>query len=122
LSVKQKIILISEISGFEIDFGLDPFQSLTEIVRFRNSIVHAKPSNHFSNEIPNHHIDANGFPKVPNVLALKTNWEKNCDIETASRWINAVNSMCLILSNKSGCQNPLIFGDMVDVWARIDTK
>ena len=122
LSVKQKIILIAEFSGFDVDFGSEPFQYLTEMVRFRNDIVHARPSSTFSNDIQDHQIDSDGFPKVSTIPALQTKWEQYCNIGIAEKWLKAVKDICSYLSENTECLNPIVFGDMIDTWACLDTK
>ena len=122
LSVKEKVLVISEESGFDVNFGKGPFQYLTEMVRFRNDIVHAKPSTKFSNDIQEYQIDADGFPKVSAIPALQTRWEQYCDIDIAEKWLKAVKDMCGYLSENTECLNPIAVGEMVDTWAWVETK
>jgi hypothetical protein len=92
------------------------------MVRFRNDIVHARPSSTFSNDIQDHQIDSDGFPKVSTIPALQTKWEQYCNIGIAEKWLKAVKDICSYLSENNECLNPIVFGDMIDTWACLDTK
>ena len=121
LSVKQKILLISEICKFTVDFGSNPFQKLSEIIEFRNNLVHAKPSTHSVKEISEEQLDENDFPKVSSIPDLLSKWEQKIDVDTALQWRNEVDDMCKILSDKTECMNPIVFGDIVDTWGQTKT-
>jgi len=40
-----KIVMISEFLKIEVDFSMEPWQTLNHMKRFRNALVHAKPKN-----------------------------------------------------------------------------
>jgi hypothetical protein len=44
-----KIILISTELGQDVDFSREPFQTISEIFKFRNTIVHSKQSHQSKN-------------------------------------------------------------------------
>lgn len=119
LSPKEKLKMVAKYSKIEKDLGSWPFQTFSEIFDFRDNLVHAKSSHHFSQEIQQDAIDENGFPKINDVAELSTDWEKLCNIETAEKWREAVYSMSSKLSIASGCQDPLIIGGAVDTWGEI---
>lgn len=120
LSPKEKLKMIAKYSKIEKDLGSWPFQSFSDIFDFRDSLVHAKSSQHFIREIQQDAIDENGFPKINDVAELTTDWEKLCNIETAEKWRKAVYSMSSILSRASECQDPIIIGGAVDTWGEIE--
>lgn len=43
LKIKAKVILISEKYGIDVDFGTQPWQTINELIKFRNDLAHAKP-------------------------------------------------------------------------------
>lgn len=119
ISPNEKLKMVAKYSKIEKDLGSWPFQTFPEIIDFRNNLVHAKSSQHFSLKIHQDAIDDNGFPKINDVPELLTDWEKLCNIETAEKWREAVYSMSSKLSKASECPDPIIIGDQVDTWGEI---
>lgn len=120
LSPKEKLKMVAKYSKIEKDLSSWPFQTFSEIFDFRDNLVHAKSSQHFSRNIQQDAIDDDGFPKINNIPELLTDWEKLCNIETAKKWREAVCSMSSKLSKASGCLDPIIIGGAVDTWGEID--
>jgi hypothetical protein len=120
LRPKDKLKMIAQRTGLEIDLGSRPFQFLPEIFGFRDSLVHAKYSRLSTNEIHENEIDENGFPIVQSVQDLLTNWEKLCSIETAEKWRKAVESISSILSGAANCQNPIKVDGAIDTWGELE--
>ncbi|MBC8552417.1 MAG: hypothetical protein ISR58_13175 [Anaerolineales bacterium] len=121
LNINQKVKMIAKRSGLDVDLGSLPFQYLSDIFRFRDSLVHAKSSKHFSPEVTQSEIDENGFPIIDKVAELMTDWEKHCNIETAEKWRNAVYSMSSTLSEATKCQDPVKISGAIDTWGVIET-
>jgi hypothetical protein len=120
LRPKDKLKMIAQRTGLEINLGSRPFQFLPEIFGFRDSLVHAKYSRLSTNEIHENEIDENGFPIVQSVQDLLTNWEKLCSIETAEKWRKAVESISSILSEAANCQNPIKVDGAIDTWGELE--
>ena len=77
LSIEKKIKEIAKGIGLDKQLDSYPFQLRHEISDFRNKIVHAKSSKHVAKEIRQDQIDEDGFPIVPSVSELMTDWEKS---------------------------------------------
>ena len=43
LKLKGKVLLISNAYELEVDFGIEPWQTINEVIKFRNDLVHSKP-------------------------------------------------------------------------------
>ncbi len=121
LNPKDKLKIIAEHSGVNIDLGSRPFQFLTENFKFRDDLVHAKSSKHFAEEIDQSKIDEDGFPMAHSIPELSTDWEKLCSIDTAEKWRKAVDSMSSRLSEAAKCQNPIKIGDIIDTWGELES-
>jgi hypothetical protein len=120
LSPKDKLKMIAERAGLEIDLGSRPFQFLPEIFGFRDNLVHAKYSRLSASKIHESEIDENGFPVVQSVQELLTDWEKLCSIETAEKWRKAVESISSVLSEAARCQDPIKVDGAIDTWGELE--
>jgi len=121
LKFDTKLLIIARHIGFDISRGLEPFQLLSEIIGFRNNLVHAKSSKHPAKEIHQNEIGEDGFPIVNRIPELLTDWEKLCSIDTAEKWLKAVDRMSSELSEAAKYQNPIKIGGIVDTWGVIET-
>jgi len=119
LNHKKKLQKIAK--HLKIDLGSSPFQLLPEIFTFRDSLVHARPSIHFTNVFHESTTDENGFPIIQGIPELLTDWEKLCNIETAERWRKAVEMMSSILSEAAQCPDPIKIDGAIDTWGEIET-
>ncbi len=120
LTPKEKLNMIAKLSDLEINLNSSPFQYFSIIFKFRDDLVHAKSSNHFSSTIKPSEIDKNGFPMINKVPELTTDWEKLCSIKNAEKWRNAVCSMSYTLSTAANCQDPIIIDGAIDTWSEIE--
>lgn len=118
-SHKNKLEKIAKYLQIDLDAG--PFHLYPDIFRFRNNLVHAKPSMHFTNIFHENAIDKNGFPVIQDIPELLTDWEKVLNIETAKRWRKAVEQMSAILSEAAKCQNPINVDGAIDLWGELET-
>lgn len=119
-SHKKKLQKVAE--HLKIDLASGPFQLYTEIFQFRDSLVHAKPSIHFTNVFHEGAIDENDFPVIQDIPELLTDWEKICNIETAEKWRKAVERMSSILSDAAKCEDPIQVDGAIDTWGELETK
>lgn len=94
---KAKIILISTELGQDVDFSREPFQTISEIFRFRNTIVHSKQSHQPKNltqEENNLYEDFNehfGWKLSPSFLTNFPNeFVEKLEIENAERFSDCV--------------------------------
>ena len=120
LTPKEKLKMIAKHSSLEINLNSSPFRDFSKIFEFRDNLVHAKSSYHFSETVNPNEIDENGFPMINKVSKLTTDWEKLCNVKTAEKWRNAVYSMSSTLSNAANCQDPVIIGGVIDTWGEIE--
>lgn len=95
-----KIILISTTLDQDVNFSREPFQTISEIFKLRNAIVHSKQS-HYSKilaEEENNLYEAFhenfGFKLSPNILTRVPNeFIEKLEIDNAERFLDCVDSM-----------------------------
>lgn len=114
LNHKEKLQKVA--NYLKIDLGSDSFQLFQKIFKFRDNLVHAKPSIHFTDVFHESAADENGFPVIENIPELLTDWEKLCNLEIAEKWRKAVKKMSSVLSEAAKCQDPVKIGGAVDIW------
>ncbi len=92
-----KIILISTTLGQEVDFSREPFQTISEIFKFRNTIVHSKQSHQSKNlthEENNLYDDFYEHFKWPLSLHFSTRFPnefiEKLEIENAEKFLECV--------------------------------
>jgi len=73
LSVVEKFDAIVSMRGIQVDWGARPYQSVAEIVRFRNLVVHAE-----STEVDMHIVSGEGAQD-------RGHWQSYCTRDTALR-------------------------------------
>ena len=118
LSHKEKLQKVAKY--LKIDLRSDPFQLFQKIFKFRDDLVHAKPSIHFTDVFHESATDENDFPVIENIPELLTDWEKLCNLETVEKWRKAVEKMSSVLSEAAKCQDPVKIGGAVDIWGEIE--
>ena len=80
LSPEDKLKVITTTLEFQLDKGSRPFQTFTEIFKFRNSVAHAK-TEYLKQEFEQT-IVIKENPKLP-----LTEWEEKIDINNAERFV-----------------------------------
>ena len=98
-----KIILISTTLGQDVDFSREPFQTISEIFKFRNTIVHSKQSHKSKNltekenNLYEDFYEQFKFEISPSILTNVPNeFEEKLEIENAERFLE-----CVIFFEKS---------------------
>lgn len=77
----SKLNLVAEKLGVEKDEGKRPYQTLSKLFKFRNSLAHGKSESPKDNEI---RLCAEPFDEFKNEF-LETEWEKYCTQDNAKR-------------------------------------
>ena len=103
LSPEEKLNIISKIIGCEVDYGKRPFQSFTEIFRFRNMLVHAE-SEYLTVE-EEQSLSPDEFPKLP-----QGKWESEVNLAKAKRFVEDTETLLTKLHMLSGERLP--FGSL----------
>jgi len=93
----EKLIVITNHIGLEIDKSRRPFQTIREIFSFRNSIAHGKSE--FLSETSK--IDTDKFAPYKEELP-KTKWEKYTTLENSERAKTDVEELITKLHKKAG--------------------
>lgn len=109
LGPEQKLSLLAEIIGYEVDDSRRPFQTFKRITKFRNSVVHAKPD--FEKES---HSDDKTEQELENLIESnviskplpKSDWVEEyvqqCTVENAERFCEDMQVMIEELSSCAG--------------------
>ncbi|HHX2511952.1 TPA: hypothetical protein ACU8BT_000862 [Neisseria subflava] len=91
LKLKGKVLLISDAYGLEVDFGKEPWQTINEVIKFRNDLVHSKPRTIKETQtlVKMDHGNLLGA-LYPDTKARKKAATQNYSIEKAEQFANAV--------------------------------
>lgn len=95
-----KIILISTTLNQDVDFSREPFQTISEIFKFRNTIVHSKQF-HYSKDLTEEEnnlyesFDKDfGFKLSPNIITSFSNeFIQKLEIDNAERFLECIDSI-----------------------------
>jgi hypothetical protein len=100
LSPKDKLYLVAEQIKLDICFGERPWQSMEEILKFRNLLAHGK-SETISKEqrIPSNKISTYLFYEP------LTKWEEYCTEEQARRAVEDVDNIIMTIHSKLSIEN-----------------
>lgn len=91
LKLKGKVLLISNAYELEVDFGVEPWQTINEVIRFRNDLVHSKPRTIKETQTLVKMDNGNLLGALyPNTKARKKATTQNYSIEKAEQFFNAV--------------------------------
>lgn len=104
----DKLKAIAEQVGFSVDLGVRPAQTVSQICRYRNGIVHGKPQE-FRASVPRKVAIDNPF--FAGVEGLSPEWEQACTPEYVERAISDLDALTDALSKRVGMANPLHVGD-----------
>jgi len=92
-----KIILISTTLGQDVDFSREPFQTISEIFKFRNAIVHSKQFHKSKNltekenNLYEDFYEQFGWQLSPNILTSFPNeFEEKLEIKNAEKFLECV--------------------------------
>ncbi len=89
LSPKEKLDFIARDCNYKIDYGSRPFQTFNDIIRFRNTMVHAESE---FLEYPEEFTFVNDIEQ-----RLTTKWEKEIQLNTAKRYFEDILEMMDII-------------------------
>lgn len=107
LGLTDKLDLLSKSIKYNVDSGRRPFQTIKELFRFRDMVVHAKPET-VTGERKRH--------KDTGQLRFPTSkWIELCDLATATRFHEDVKESILELHRRSGHgadDNPLLIPEI----------
>jgi hypothetical protein len=109
LSPMAKLKAIAEQSGFSLDLGARPAQTVAELCQFRNAVAHGKPE-FLEAEIPAR-VAAQGL-SFPQAEALVTPWERICTPEFVTRALGDLEELTDALAAHIGMLNPLHVGGL----------
>ncbi len=85
----EKLQLLCDSGKYQLDLSKRPFQTFTEIFKFRNHAVHAKPEK-IEKDIVD--LDERGRPKLP-----KSKWLEKCNLQNATRYYEDTDKMVITL-------------------------
>lgn len=83
LNPKEKLNVISEKIELEVDYGIRPWQSMTELFQFRNDIAHGKTHNISISKIES--LDKHNKNSSPLKYRAESRWEKYCTRTNAEK-------------------------------------
>lgn len=105
LSPSSKLNLIAEKLGVNKDEGKRPYQTLSELFKFRNALAHGKPESLIDNEI---RLVDEPFDKY-NHETLKADWEKYCTQDNATRALEDTETIIKDIHNHAGVTEDALF-------------
>lgn len=97
LSPEEKLDFIANSIKYEPDFGVRPFQSFKEILKFRNTLVHAETEYIETETIEK--LILGEVPKYP-----ETEWERKVDLKVAQRFFDDTLEIIKVISPLSGIE------------------
>jgi hypothetical protein len=97
-----KLAIIELALGFTADRSRLPFGALTELFRFRNEIVHAKPDSLPATTVP----DTSQPIPVSTITTPLAYWEKAAGLDNARLLVDQAREMIRVLSEQSGITLP----------------
>lgn len=103
----EKLKAIAEKTGFTVDLGSRPAQTLRDVVRFRNDVVHAKPQ-HFEARVPRAVVEAGLLSG--RVEELSARWELQRTVDFAERALTDLSDLAGSLAAHIGVPHPFQIG------------
>ena len=105
LGPKDKLNIISEQLGIDIDYGIRPWQVMKKLFKFRNDIAHGKTKDIKSSyETPlNKHSDEK-FGEL-----IRSEWEKYCTKENAERSREDIEKIIYLIYEAGSFENDYPF-------------
>jgi hypothetical protein len=106
LSPSEKLDVIAEKLGVSIEYGTRPFQTVSQLFRFRNSLAHGK-SLSLRSEDP---VSINTSTAEGRFASLlQAWWQENCTLESAERAQEDVENIITLFHAKAGMNDDLLF-------------
>ncbi len=96
-SILAKIVMISEFLKLKVDFGVEPWQTINKMIKFRNALAHAKPKELSET----HEVDSDyqerflPFPKEKGTILSYSS------IENAEKFESVIDELELLWMNNS---------------------
>jgi hypothetical protein len=104
LGPKEKLAIIAEKIGLEVDYGKRPWGILKELFGFRNDIAHGKSRKVDEDKV----VPIVKYDEHMRAFA-KTDWERFCTRQNAERARNDVEAMVEALHNAAGIKDEFAF-------------
>lgn len=102
LKLKGKVLLISNAYGLKVDFGMEPWQTIDEVIKFRNNLVHSKPRTIKETQTLVKMDNGNLLGALyPDTKAKKKAATQSYSIEKAEQFANAVKQVHYMWINYS---------------------
>ncbi len=103
LRTESKLRIIASHLKVSLDYSRPPYQTLRDIWKFRNSVVHAKTEKIRERKTQN--IKEKSFPQH-----TKPWWERQCKLNVTKRWLKDTESIITNLHKAQGNNiNPFLF-------------
>jgi len=109
LSPIAKLKAIAEECHFNLDLGTRPAQTVLELSRFRNAVVHGK-TEFLEADLPPDMPESGGLP-FPDAT-FSAEWEQKCTLDFAQRALDDVLSLTEQLADCVGIMNPTHMGEL----------
>jgi hypothetical protein len=109
LSPIAKLKAIAEVCHFDLDLGERPAQTMVDVHRFRNAIVHGK-TQFLEGDLPQDML-ASGL-SFPDAAGFSAKWEQKCTLDFAQRAIDDLLSLSEQLADCVGITNPTHMGEL----------
>lgn len=96
----EKLKVLAHFLSYELDFGKRPHQTVTELVKFRNSVAHGRDEIITLNgrEVPRQKRN------ISYTLMVKSEWVKYCKVANAKRAYEDVGQLAEGLASKANIQ------------------
>lgn len=100
LSIEKKLEVIALHTNFTVDFSREPFQLLSSVKRFRDTMAHGR-----TEEVDGHFADMNLWPKPK--------WLEQCTLKTADSWFTATRAIVEFVHSAAGLgDKPFMYASM----------
>jgi hypothetical protein len=107
IKMKEKLSVISKQSGFAVDFGTEPWQTIKQLFQFRNEIAHGKTERLVGESI----VEIDSMDELNDDNRPKTKWEKMISREFMLKCNVAVNEAIMIMHKAAKLEGlPIMFG------------
>jgi hypothetical protein len=105
MSPYEKMDLIAKKLDLKIDYGKRPFQTMKQLLEFRNDIAHGKTV--LLQEEKTKIVNLDNDEYMHNTL--ETGWEKYCTLTKATRARNDIESIIKAIHNLAGIKDDTLF-------------
>jgi hypothetical protein len=101
LSPLEKMELLSRLAGITVESGKRPFQTLSKMFKFRDSLAHGKTEVVVQQSIQS--LKPGQKPDLP-----KTEWEKEISLPTAKRYFDDATAIVRLFTDKLGLEPAIL--------------